>query len=123
MNLRLSTLLLMLMIVAGAFGVYMVKYQVQDMKKEIAHTEHLIAEEHKNIHVLQAEWAYLTRPDRIKRLADKYLDVKPLTGKQVTELASLPEMQENPAKLANQEHKPNQNTSLTLINKVVGDDE
>ncbi|MEI7669959.1 MAG: hypothetical protein WCJ33_07745 [Pseudomonadota bacterium] len=121
MAIRISTIIWIVILVFGAFGVYMVKYQVQDLKKEIALTEKSVAEEKKNLHVLHAEWAYLTRPERIKKLSEKYLDVKPLKGQQITELTSLPynkgtEQNKNNSEIANLD------TNVKLVSKVSGNE-
>lgn len=118
MSFRISVIIWTIMIVLGAFGVYMVKYKVQDLKKEVALTEKLLAEEKKNLHVLKAEWAFLTRPDRIRKLSAKYLNVKPMMGKQITELASLPYskvIDTNPQNVAD-----NKNASASTIKLVSG---
>jgi len=85
-----TALLWMFMLVFGAFGVYMVKYKVQAIKKEVAQTEKQLFEERSDIHVLNAEWTYLNRPERLKALSAKYLDVKPTRGQQISELSSIP---------------------------------
>ena len=79
-----------LILVLGFFGIYMVKLEVQALKIEVAATEKQLKEEKRNLHVLDTEWAFLTRPDRLKQLADKYLAVKPMRGQQIVEFASIP---------------------------------
>lgn len=79
-----------LFLALGLFGVYMVKYEVQALKIEVAETEKQLKQEKKNLHILSTEWAFLTRPERLKQLADKYLQVKPMRGQQIVEFASLP---------------------------------
>ena len=79
-----------LLLVLGFFGIYMVKLEVQALKIEVAATEKQLKEEKKNLHVLDTEWAFLTRPERLKQLADKYLAVKPMRGQQIVEFASIP---------------------------------
>ena len=90
MNLRPTTLLWMLLLACGFFGLYTVKYRVQAIKAEVAATERQLLEEKKNLHVLEAEWSYLNRPERLARLSDKYLVVGSLTGEQLKDYASLP---------------------------------
>ena len=90
MRLRISTVLFVMLLVCGAFGLYMVKYKVQDLKKEVQITEKSLMEEKQNLHVAKAEWAFLTRPDRIRRLSVKYLSAKPMTSKQIVTLSSIP---------------------------------
>lgn len=90
MSLRISTLLWMLFLASGFFGLYMVKYKVQAVKSEVAAAERQLMEEKKNLHVLEAEWSYLNRPERLAQLSAKYLKLTTLTGQQLATYASLP---------------------------------
>ena len=55
-------ILWMFMGVLAAFGLYTVKYKVQTLKAEVAVAEKQLREEKQRLHVLTAEWTYLTRP-------------------------------------------------------------
>jgi hypothetical protein len=90
MTFRLSNLLWMLFLVIGAFGLYMVKYKVQAVKTQVIATERQLNNETRNLQVLQAEWTFLNRPERLKLLAEKYLDVKPMRGQQLVEFSNIP---------------------------------
>jgi cell division protein FtsL len=90
MTLRITTILWMVLLVIGAFGVYMVKYKVRAIKTEVAATERQLTQEKRSTHVLTAEWTYLNRPERLKTLSAKYLDIKPMRGQQIAEFSSLP---------------------------------
>lgn len=76
-------------LVAGALAVYEVKYEVRDIKQDVHALETKIAEEKEAIHVLDAEWAYLTRPERLRRLSEKYLSLGPVQATQIRDEASL----------------------------------
>jgi hypothetical protein len=89
MTLRLVILWMFLGVVA-AFGLYMVKFRVQALKIEVAAAETQLREEKKNLHVLTAEWTYLNRPERLRALSAKYLDIKPVQGSQLADIAALP---------------------------------
>ncbi len=86
----MNWMLWMLLWAVAAFGLYMVKYQVQAKRVEVAKAEWQLREEEKNLHVLKAEWTYLTRPQRLEQLSAKYLSAAPVGSKQVAEFASLP---------------------------------
>lgn len=90
MNLRLGTLLWMCMIMAAALGLYMVKYRVQHIKDEVAEVAREIEQEQEALHVLSAEWAYLTRPQRLQELSAKYLSLVPAQPVQMTSMDALP---------------------------------
>lgn len=54
-------------------GLYGIAYEVEQMEKELASLERDISQERENIHVLEAEWAYLARPERIESLSGQFL--------------------------------------------------
>ena len=78
-------------LVASAVYVYSVKYQTIYASEQIVKTRHLIAKEHDAINVLHAEYAFLTRPERLQTLADKQLDMQPLALHQIVRADDLPE--------------------------------
>jgi hypothetical protein len=46
------------------------------MVDDLSETKRQIKSEQKSIRVLKAEWSYLNHPDRLRMLANKYLDTK-----------------------------------------------
>jgi cell division protein FtsL len=78
-------------LVASAVYVYSLKYQTIYASEQIVKTRHLIAREHDAINILRADYAFLTRPDRLQTLADKQLDMQPLALNQIVKAADLPE--------------------------------
>jgi len=88
MNIRL--LIHMVCVAALAIGLYMVKYSVQDVQRKVATLKAELASEKESLHLLNAEWAYLNRPDRLRQLADKHLDLVPLDSRQIESVAVLP---------------------------------
>jgi cell division protein FtsL len=78
-------------LVASAVYVYSLKYQTIYASEQIVKTRHLLAKERDAINILRAEYAFLTRPDRLQALADKQLDMQPLSLHQIVKAADLPE--------------------------------
>jgi cell division protein FtsL len=78
-------------LVASAVYVYSLKYQTIYASEQIVKTRHLIAKERDAINILRAKYAFLTRPDRLQALADKQLDMQPLSLHQIVKAADLPE--------------------------------
>jgi len=78
-------------LVASAVYVYSVKYQTIYASEQIVKTRHLIDKERDAIAMLRAEFAFLTRPDRLQALADKQLDMQPLSLRQIVRADDLPE--------------------------------
>lgn len=77
-------------LVGSAVYVYSVKYQTIYASEQVVKTRHLIAKERDAINVLRAEYAFLTRPDRLQALADKQLELQPLSLHQIVKAADLP---------------------------------
>ena len=78
-------------LIASAVYVYTVKYQTIYASEQIVKTRHLIDKERDEINVLRAEYAHLTRPDRLQALADKQLEMQPLALNQIVKAGDLPE--------------------------------
>lgn len=75
--LRFVNICLVLGLVALAYVIYHVKYEARGLDAEIASIGKKIDEERDAIAVLRAEWSLLNRPERIERLARKYLKLAP----------------------------------------------
>jgi cell division protein FtsL len=87
--LRTTTLLFLVVAVGMSAVLFRVKYAVQDLEAQLFNLQSQIAGEHRAIHVLEAEWSYLTEPERLRRLARKHLDLVPLAPRQVGSFAVL----------------------------------
>ena len=70
------------------FGVvlFQVKYRVASLESQLQVVEKKIADNQEIIKVCQAEWSYLTQPDRLQKLSDQFLGLKPLLHNQVVDL-------------------------------------
>jgi cell division protein FtsL len=88
---RHTTVLFLLLAVGLALVLFSVKYQVQDLEEELGRLNREIATERQTTHVLKAEFSYLTDADRLRRLSDRYLDLKPVQPGQIGSFASLSE--------------------------------
>lgn len=75
--LRFVNICLVLGLVALAYVIYQVKYETRSLDAEIASLNKKIDAERDAIAVLRAEWSLLNRPERIERLAKKYLKLAP----------------------------------------------
>jgi cell division protein FtsL len=75
--LRFVNICLVLGLVALAYVIYQVKYESRGLDDEIVSLGKRIDEERDALAVLRAEWSLLNRPERIERLAQKYLKLTP----------------------------------------------
>lgn len=82
--------LAILALIGSAVYVYGVKYQTIYAAEQVVKTRHLIAREKDAISVLRAEFAHLTRPDRLQSLADGQLQMQALALNQIVKADDLP---------------------------------
>ena len=88
---RYLNVIAVLALFASAVYAYSIKYETMLYSAQIGKTKHAIDREHDAIGQLRAEWANLTRPDRVQALADKFLDMQQLGTSQIVRLSDLPD--------------------------------
>lgn len=80
---KLGTLFWLILVSTTGFAMFAVKYEVQALEDELNRTKKAtIAEEHA-IHMDEAEWAYLTRPETLDEMNWRYLSLGPIATKQL----------------------------------------
>jgi hypothetical protein len=89
--LRLLNLFAILALVGSAIYAYSIKYETIFHAEKIAELKHRIKTEEDAISMAKAEWAHVTRPERVQLLADKLLDLQPLALTQIVSPEALPE--------------------------------
>jgi cell division protein FtsL len=87
--LRFVNICLVLGLVALAYVIYQVKYEARALDEEIASLGKEIDTERDSLALLRAEWSLLNRPERIERLAQKYLKLAPIQPRQLVTLDSV----------------------------------
>jgi hypothetical protein len=80
---RLGTLFWLVLVSTTAFAMFGVKYQVQALEDELARTNRATATEEHELRVLEAEWAYLTRPATLEAMNRQFLSLGPIATKQL----------------------------------------
>ncbi len=90
-----SNSIFFLLALIGGFILFKVKYEVVEIEKNLAHTEKQISLEKEMIHVLNAEWSHLNEPQRLQKLAEKYLDIVPMKSEQIAAVMSVFKSDEN----------------------------
>jgi hypothetical protein len=71
------------LVLASGFATFNVKYAVQGIEDELARVRRQTIAEQQEIRVLSAEWAYLNQPDRLAELNRNFLQLAPMTTKQL----------------------------------------
>lgn len=96
MNLLLnkSSILAIILLLVSCFALFQIKHKVTMMRRELGKTEREIIKNQENIHILKAEWSYLTRPENISILVKKKLLLSPIAPKKIRHLplSRLPEI-------------------------------
>jgi cell division protein FtsL len=80
-----SSLLFALLIFAVGAWLFYLKYTVVSIEDRIRCLNRDLIRERKNRHILRAEWKALTSPERIQRLAAKYLHMHQTEPRQLRE--------------------------------------
>lgn len=73
-KIKLSTIATFVLATVLGASLFWVSQQVQMLEREQRGINEQISSEQEGMRVLNAEWDYLNRPDRIEALAAKYLD-------------------------------------------------
>jgi hypothetical protein len=63
---------------------------VMKLEDELASVNRQIVTSRESTRVLGAEWSFLNQPDRLDRLAKRYLSLKPIATAQIGSLDTLP---------------------------------
>jgi cell division protein FtsL len=86
---RVFVLLIVLLSLCGT-GLYMVKRSIDARYAELARLRADIRAEQDNHAILQAEWAWLSRPDRIMRLSGNLLEMAPIDANRILPIEAIP---------------------------------
>lgn len=94
---RTLSAIAMLLVCFVAYALYQLSYEVQRLEEELIELNRGLGRERETIGVLQAEWSYLTRPEYLQDMAQRLLEMKPASAKQIVPIDSLPWRQERVA--------------------------
>ena len=87
---KLLNAILVCCVLAGGFVLYSLEYETRGLERDIAKTQKSIVDEREQAKMLNAEWASLTRPDRLQKIAEEQLKLQPVTASQIVSTAELP---------------------------------
>ena len=79
-------------IVLASLGttLYQVKTDIDERQAELRRLKAEIATTQRDIAVLEAEWAFLSRPDRVMNLSASLLDMEPISRDRILPLEAIP---------------------------------
>lgn len=78
-------------LIGSAIYAYSIKYRTIFHAETVASLKAEIKQEKDQIGLLRADWAHLTRPERVQGLAEKLTDLQPLALNQIVKVDALPE--------------------------------
>ena len=87
---RLSHLVLFAVLCVMGACVYHVANLYQTAERQMRRLDVAIERERENIRVLNAEWAFLTNPVRLEKLAQNYLHLQAMDGSQLVTVSAVP---------------------------------
>ena len=79
-----------LILVGLGTTLYQVKTGIDERQDRLQRLEIRIADTKRDIAVLEAEWAYLSRPERVMTLSDNLLQMKPIGQDRILPLDAIP---------------------------------
>jgi cell division protein FtsL len=80
---------LVVAVLISGFALYSLEHKTRGIERGITVAERGIDAEVENMRFLNAEWSSLTRPDRLKRLAEQHLGLTTLKAQQIVKLSEL----------------------------------
>ena len=85
-------IIILMAVVLASFGstLYQVKTGIDERQAELRRLHANIVTTKRDIAVLEAEWACLSRPDRVMNLSTSLLDMKPISRDRVLPLDAIP---------------------------------
>ena len=87
---RLGTALWLLLVAASGYAMFEIKYAVMKLEDEVTRINRQIVASRESTRVLGAEWSFLNQPDRLDRLAKRYLSLRPIATAQLGAIDTLP---------------------------------
>lgn len=87
---RRATLILFALAVVAGGVLFGIAFEVSELEERLTVLNNQITKDRDSIHVLRAEWSYLNQPERLHGLNQRYLDLQPLAGAQMSEISALP---------------------------------
>jgi hypothetical protein len=94
---RQPTLVALALCMTLGFTLFQVKYDVQSLEDQLIRIDRQAATDQEAIHVLKAEWSFLTKPARLAELSDRHLPLHPLTASQIGDFDQLALRTDRPA--------------------------
>jgi hypothetical protein len=70
----ITNAILALMVLISIYLMFHIQFRVNNLQEKVSEVDNKIVAYEDEIRVLQVEWVYLTRPERLRILSEKYLN-------------------------------------------------
>ncbi len=78
------------LVMSVAIALFVLKYEVQSLEDSLAVKREEIVEHQRSIQVLEAEWTFLTDPNRLRSLSAEHLDLAPVIPTRIVDIEAIP---------------------------------
>ena len=87
---RLVHVLWMSVVMCVAISLFILKYEVQSLEDSLTAKHREIEDHQRAIQVMEAEWTFLTDPNRLRHLSDEHLDLEPIAPLRIVDIDLIP---------------------------------
>jgi len=87
---RQTTIFTLLVAAVMSVALFFLKYEVTHLEEELDKLNRTIDQNQEAMHVLRAEWSYLTDIERVRALSHRYLDLGPTNPIRIVTIDDLP---------------------------------
>ena len=86
---KLFNAVLVLTVLVSGFILYSLEHKTRGLERQVASLQKKIGDAREDMKLLDAEWSSLTRPERIKDMAGKYLHLQTMQAVQIVKAGEL----------------------------------
>ena len=98
MKKALVNFVFLMMVIAAAVGLFVLKYKVIAQERALRAIHAQIWNDKREIHLLKADWAFLNNPERLREMIQKRSDFESLRSRAQTHLENIPYRRNEEAK-------------------------
>lgn len=85
-----ATLFWMFLSILAGIGLFVLKYEVKSMEKNLANIHSKTLNNLEDVHTLKAEWSHLNQPARLEDLGRRLLKLRPARASQNVDIEDIP---------------------------------
>ncbi|MDE2445207.1 MAG: cell division protein FtsL [Alphaproteobacteria bacterium] len=86
---KLVNAILVIAVLGAGFFMYSLEHATRGLERQVVKLKSGINDERETIKLLDAEWASLTRPDRLQKMAEEQLKLQPAKATQIVTVADI----------------------------------